>query len=477
MTWNKREFLISACVAILLVIAAGALRFYKLGEWSFAIDEVATLSETRALFDPTLAPPDSQTSRLPRLVPLGYLASWAGYAGFGAEEFGSRVVPALAGTLMVGVVFVLSEMLFGRRTAIIIALLLALSPAHVFQSQINRFYSLAALVAGLTTLLGALAAQRQTVVWTVLACAGVALAVLTHTVSLVLYPALCVGLIAVRRARRVPVTRGTRLVLVVTGVALLALFLLYLWPLLQGWNQAAPWGYSVGHAVLASINLLGWPVSLLAGLGLVLMFTAGDAQRWYWLCALAAWAAVTVAAPLVVSYHAWYAFPLALPGLVLAGYAVSDIYSRIRPQGAFAATIWVVVAVGLNLPSLASHFVDGSRTDMRAAARYVSEHWQAGDRVATVRLETFRYYAGHLEPAFALPPGGEAVAPLERLADGNGRLWIVLERTRAGLPDALERWLFEHAAHRLRVSRRRFDYYENAVEVFLRERRINKQSD
>jgi hypothetical protein len=215
------------------------------------------------------------------------------------------------------------------------------------------------------------------------------------------------------------------------------------------------------------VNVLGWPVTLLAGLGLVLMSAERSGRRWYWLSALCAWAVVTVALPLVVPYHAWYAFPFALGGLVLAGFAISDIYGRLRPTSRPASVTWVCIALGMNLPSLVSHFVDGSRADMRSAAHYVSSHWQPDDRVATVRIETFRHYAANREPAFALSTGDEATGVLERLIASKGRLWIVVGSTRGGLTSGLERWLLANASHRHRVSRKRFDYFENAMDVFL----------
>ena len=175
--------------------------------------------------------------------------------------------------------------------------------------------------------------------------------------------------------------------------------------------------------------------------------------------------------PLVLPYQTWYTFPFSLIGLVLAGFAITEVYERLRPAGRFASAAWLCVALGLNLPSLISYYADGSRVDMRSAAHYVAEHWHPGDRVASVRLETFQYYAPNREPAFQLPSGDEATAALDRLAAGPGRLWIVVDSTRGGLPAALQGWLNAHAAPRFHVSARRLDYFENSIDVFVRELR------
>src|SRR5206468_12944793 len=108
-------------------------------------------------------------------------------AWFGSAEFGSRVVPALFGVLLVGAVYLLGGLAFGARRALLVALLVALSPVHIVQSQVNRFYSVTAFFTGVTLLLGAIAAVRPTPKWTALACGGLVLSVFSHTVVLALY--------------------------------------------------------------------------------------------------------------------------------------------------------------------------------------------------------------------------------------------------------------------------------------------------
>ena len=80
--------------------------------------------------------------------------------------------------------------------------------------------------------------------------------------------------------------------------------------------------------------------------------------------------------PFVVVYHPNYVFPLALAVLVLAGWAVAGVAERLRPAGAVVVVAWVSVALALQLPSVVSHYLDGSRPDYRTAARYVADHWQ-----------------------------------------------------------------------------------------------------
>ena len=119
----------------------------------------------------------------------------------------------------------------------------------------------------------------------------------------------------------------------------------------------------------------------------------------------------------------------------------------------------------MNLPSLASHYVDGSRPDMRTAARYVEKNWQPGDRVAGFSMGLFGHYVPHCDPRIPLP--ADARETLESLAAGKGRLWIVLQSARGGLSEDLRRWLGTRCSHELTVQRKRFDFPEYTVDVFL----------
>jgi len=52
-----------------LLLLAGSLRFYKLGAWPFANDELHTQREEKALFLGEVSGVDSQIARLPRATP------------------------------------------------------------------------------------------------------------------------------------------------------------------------------------------------------------------------------------------------------------------------------------------------------------------------------------------------------------------------------------------------------------------------
>jgi hypothetical protein len=298
------------------------------------------------------------------------------------------------------------------------------------------------------------------------ACLALNLAILSHTITLLLLPVMMVAILGAIYLEDRKLHWPILAVFGLTAVLDALLYLLYLRPLLQGWNKGADW-YTVGHSVLASVNMLGWVVSLLAPLGVGLIWFRERGQAWYWTVSGAGWVGAALVLPIVMSYHPAYVFPMALAAIVPAAYGVASTYELSRGVGKVAGAGLIGIAALSGLPSLASHFADGTRPDMRTAAGYVAAHCRPGDRVATYRLVVFRIYAKSCEPATDIPLGNEAIPKLTQLIREPGRLWIVVDSTRGGIPEGLREWLSEHARHQVRVQRRRFDYFENTMDVFL----------
>jgi hypothetical protein len=448
-----------------LLLLAGSLRFYRLGEWPFWRDEGEALAEVASFSGAADFPKDSPIYRLPRIIPFSYtLLSW-GQRTFGADEFGSRVVPALFGVAQVLLIFFLLDRCLGRKVALVTALLFALWPEHINRSQENRFYTTGAFFASLCMLAGALAVRRRSLAWAGLACVAATVGVFVHSLLTLLFPALLAAFFLAGKVE--PDTRGrTRLVLVasvgfVTAIAFVVLIL----PLARGWNEGETFGYGVARSLLAAAALLGWPVLLLAGLGLLGSLQKPTAQDAYWATWAGVWVAVNAFLPLAVVFHPEYGFLFALGILVPAGRAVVQIYQAFRLRSRLAGYGWLAAACLLNLPSLASHYSDGSRLDFREPARFIAAHCGTGDRVSSFAPRVFRHYGPADLPVVSLPGNPEEGFP--RLGAGADRLWIVAFSQRGGKDPALEKWLGRNCTLQFTHRPRRFDYYENVTEVYL----------
>jgi hypothetical protein len=450
--------------SLALTLFAGSLRFYHLGAWPFFGDELATFREADAFA--AEVPDDTQTGRLARLIPLSYVVHRAGYAVFGRDEFGSRAILALLGTAQVVVVFLGLVGPLGRPAALATALLLAAWPEHIYQSQQHRFYMIAAFLASLCMLAGARAVERRSMAWTVAACAAALATVLAHTIQGLALGGLFAGILLAARVRRQPLPRAQLCVVLGTAILAAGFLGLALLSLGRGWNAGQGWGASPIASLLAAVYEVGWPVILLAGLGAVLALRQADGAGAYWLAWAGLWVAAGLVLPLLVVYHAAYLFPLSLGVMVLAGYAAGHIHGCLRSQGRWSTAAWLGVVTVLNLPSLLSHYSDGSRHDYRTAARYIERHCEPGDQVAAVAPGSLRHYSPACGEAVSLQTW-DPLPDLKKLSVDSGRLWIVLPSYRPGKSEELRQWLTAHCTQKLELRPRRFDYREHLVEVYL----------
>jgi hypothetical protein len=454
-------------IALTMALLAGGLRFFRLGAWPFAGDELATFSETESLFGKDPSPPESQNYRLARLVPLSYAVHYAGYQLFGRDEWGSRVVVALFGTLQIVLVFVSLAGPLGRPAALATALLLLALPEHLVQSQQNRFYMMAAFFATVCMAGGAVALQRRSIGLMMLACLGALAAILCHTVQGLLVEGLFIALMASAIGGQQRPSRAFLGLIAATGLIGASLHLLYLRPLLRGWNSQSNWGYTSQHALVSAVNQLGWPVALLVALGVLLAIRRPSEQNCYWLTWAGLWAGAAVVLPFAVAYHPAYVFPFILGPVALAGIDAAEVYVALcarkhnLPAGAF-----LVGVVFLNLPGLVSHYQDGSRFDFRTAAQYIAAHRLPGDQLASTAPGLLAFYSEACRDGVAIS-ATDPIAAIERLGMAGRRIWVVFPSNRGGKPEDLRRWFGTHCSQELEIRQQRFDYSEFTLDVYL----------
>ena len=116
---------------LLVAMVLGTLRFLALGEWSLWIDEAYTLADAR--------------TGTGHLNPVGYALFdlWYGLAEGRPDELWMRLPAALFGWLAIPLSVWALVPFVGRRAAALAALVVAVSPWHLYWSQNARFYTLA----------------------------------------------------------------------------------------------------------------------------------------------------------------------------------------------------------------------------------------------------------------------------------------------------------------------------------------------
>jgi len=435
----------------LLTLVALALRSWGLGAQSLWLDEVLQVRMSGLpvgdMIHRILAGGDNSP-------PLYHLLLHLVLRSGGETEAWVRGLSVLFGTAAIPLLYVLVRELAEERTARIAALLLALSPLHIWYSQEARMYALAVTLVLAATL--ALVRARRApslgawVVYTLLAAAAL------YTYLYVAFALLAHGcwLLSGRETRRLLrpwlVSQGVAVVLFLPWAAAFVQRPEFSAGLEKHINPVLSLGYTLvtflgGYSIGPSVGQLhvlhGWGglrphLPLLAVYGAAGLSTALLAL-WQWraagrllpltLCMLAA----CLLGPLVVSallpgvtYNVRYAL-LALPFflMVLASGATSC-----GRQAAVAITALLVLLSGyaaVRGHTLPVYF----KEDNRAAARYVAARVRPDDGVLLETPEPFRYYFRDREATTYDLPRGLKTAELERevapLIARQRRVWLV----------------------------------------------------
>jgi mannosyltransferase len=133
---SKLQYALLSSVVFLALV----LRLYRLGEWSFWIDEIFTINRAQAHYGSL----ELMVQHVPPMVswlPLSFLFTGGTLSILGVNEWSARVIPAAIGVLSIPVLYFPIRHLLGAKVAIIAVLLLAVSPWHIYWSQNARFYS------------------------------------------------------------------------------------------------------------------------------------------------------------------------------------------------------------------------------------------------------------------------------------------------------------------------------------------------
>jgi hypothetical protein len=483
-------------VLILILLAATALRLYRLDVQSFWNDEgnAARAAERSISLILDAARGD--------IHPPGYyllLHFWRAVAG--ETEFALRVLSAWAGILTVAVTCALGHRLGGKAIGLGAALLAALSPLAVYYAQEARMYALLGLLSVSSTYFlylttktwierGSLGRPRP----------GPALAyVLTSAAGLYTHYAFPFVLIAhnvflglswLGAGRQ----RGDRGRIAARWAALqlgaLALFLPWLPTALRsvtGWSSAGR-GYELGPAIVDVLRALTVGITLetgeahppLVATGALLLSGLMPLQRgarpirarqWPHLLLVATWLVIPIALTFAFDLYkpAYLKFLLAAlpPFQLLAARGVENLVALSRHVGgrgrlaarvaepAVRVALYALLIVPL-LPSLHNLYFDSTyyRNDYRQIAADIGGASRPGDAVilnAPNQWEVFTYYYRGQVPVYPLPrarpPRAPAVAAeLEQIAARHRRLFVVYWGDAEADPERLvEAWLAGNA--------------------------------
>jgi len=466
-TWRRADLLLLA-----IVLLAAVLRLSRLGSQSFWLDEAFSVALARA-------PRGSfwfeiRTREANMALYYGLLRLWL--RGGSGEAF-VRLLSAIAGIATVPVVYAIGARLFGRRTGLAGALLLAVDPMHVYDSQDARSYALAVLLVSLSTLafvraLGTAAAtppspvsaehaspatrgRERTAGWWVLYAVTSALAVYAHFYAGLVLLAQWVSLL-VRRGR-LPWRR-----LSAAGATIAVLLAPLAGFLLSGPHSNIDWLGDAVRTTLPRLLRAGFSapgfaigagyVSVLGGLvatGIAAIRSARlPEERWAFAVVLA-WLVVPAGIALIVSVtdrpvlEPRY-LSVCLPALALMAAAVIATAPAAWVRGLVLGVI-VLAAGGTDWALLTRY----RKENWRDATRLILTASRPGDVIvfyAPYVRRAFDYYRDRPGPSRSTPRvlypsdqysefrfGGTSTVTLGRALDSaaaaDGAVWLVLSHT------------------------------------------------
>jgi mannosyltransferase len=423
-----------------ITVAGIALRLYHLGVWSFWIDEIFTVNRAQAHYHdlPTLLrniPPFRHQ------LPLSVILTSGALAAFGVSEWSARIVPALIGIVSIPLIYFPAKRFFGAGVGLIAALLLAVSPWHVYWSQNARFFTSLMLLYTLAVfaLYWGLERDRPWLIVTSLVLLFLGMSERYYALFMVPVAAIYLLLLAVLPFGRPAGLRRRNLAILAAPFVGLALLDVY--ALLTGGSPFVVqvmrdfWGRPIDSPVrilILTIMDLGVPLVVMAVAGAA--FLLMQRSRAGLLFAISAFVPVIllmVMNPFMFTVNR-YVF-LTLPSFVLlAAVAAHALIRRVsgehgvpgtRVPGAGALGAGVLVLLLADAAS--AHLMyfqlnDGNRLDWRGAMAYVRERRADGDAVVVTRPQLAEFY---LQDTVA----DWAEFDVEQAQAQGNRVWIVLD--------------------------------------------------
>ena len=436
-------------VMVILMGVAAAVRFPKLGVWSFWADEVFSVQGAQEF-------PDALT-----INPIMYMIVRAFTNIFGISEWSARLGPCIIGILSVPLLYWSTKRIFNAKTGMIACAFLVIHPWHTYWSQNARAYSLAFLFAGLSASLFYLALERDSIGLIISSLFVTSLSIFSYPQSVMLLPALA-GYVILLLFLPVDIPRGLhgKNLLTFFGPFILALFLLlspsvrgYLY---SGWGSSE-WGRSPLYILFTLVYCLGVPLSVAASIGGLHSLIYMNRSGLFLIC----YAVVPLLLLLIISpflnVAGYYLFFTVPAYLLLAALCASELMERASTSAKVLSAAVMLIILISSSSQIYMYFTteNGGRPKWRETFQAM-EHMMGPDDAVVVSMPRIAEY--YLRgPNETTPPSSplqvmqleDVIARLGTLSNlwrwQNQRVWFVLDQPCLNVLDADHRfreWLY-----------------------------------
>jgi mannosyltransferase len=412
----------------LITLIALLMRFYRLGDWGFWIDEVITVNNVMH---------NLHQSTRPTYHLIGIAVST-----LGVSDWSARLVPALVGIISLPLLYFPTRKLFGVGVALLAVFLLAISPWHLYWSQNARFYTLLMLLYSLGTFafFHWLETDRFRYLGAALVLLG--LAALERMNTVFFGPVVVVYLLGLMWLPfgKPPGLRWRNLVMLIIPVLLFAGYQIVVSGM---FDKLTTWIFGRTHnplrVLLSIVYDIGLPLFLLALLGGVyLMLQKNRAGLFFFLGAVVPTLTLVALAPFTQAFSRYVFMTLPL-WVILAAAAAKELYIHLEKPARILAVglVFLLAADAVSQDVLYFTTQNGNRERFKEAFAYVDQHRQPEDWVVSTRAEIGDYYLD-IQTVDSNQIDLDGILASERPA------WFVMDN-RTHISDRLQGWISEEA--------------------------------
>lgn len=418
-----------------ITLIALALRFYKLGEWSFWGDEMITLRRAENVFNYEIS--RWSISNILIHITLNLL---------GTSEWSARLMPALIGVVSIPILYFPVRKLFGPIVALFTGLLLAVSPWHLYWSQNVRFYSLLLLLYTLGVLMLYFGIEEDRLEYLILSLFLFGLATLERLIGLFFVPVVILYLVLVRLLpiEKPPGLRFRNIALFFLPGLVYAPYILLsnptvrepsLWLDRFGFVNASPFWILAGVVYYVGIPTIC--IGILGGLYLLI-----KKNRAALLLGLGA--VVPLLGIMTVSLFQYaanrYVFISLMSWIILASVASKEVLFQppIRSRILALGILVILVLAPLSEDVLYYQYQNGNRDNWRAAFEYVQQQKAERDLVIVPDHNLADYYLQEQTVSM----GG---VNLTRLREVEGKVWFLEDMNVEVKYPQLYEWMLENS--------------------------------
>lgn len=426
----KNRTIFQALVLLGITAAAAALRFFQLGEWSFWGDELITVRRALNLSD---------TLSL-SILSIGYTLQ-----ALGTDEWTARLAPALFGVLAIPIFYFLVRKIFGPFIAVATALLLAVSPWHLYWSQNSRFYTSLFLFYNIGLLSFYIGTKENSLRYLALSLVSFGLAFLERHIALFFLPVVAghvLFLIFGPRETAFKFSPKAAGLLIIPGLIAAAFAAPDVWEkgvrFINAYDSYA--NNSPGWILAGSIYYIGVPTIVMGSLGLFTMYF--QKHRAFVLLGLAA--SVPLAATTILSMFVYtanrYVFVSLIAWIILAGYGIVELVKKTQGGWRLLAAGSLIVLAATSMSDNVLYFMvqHGNRANWKAAVAYIEENREPGDRILSSSPVVLNFY-------FQEPTYNIRRIQQPKNQDPQERTWFVVDNITESYYPRAYKWVRNNA--------------------------------